>query len=54
MDAPAARRGPPTRVGRPLVRYSDVPGGFASPVLCGTKRWRAGTREGQGDHAAFL
>jgi SOS response associated peptidase (SRAP) len=28
-------------------------GGLASPVLCGTKRWRAGTREGQGYHAAF-
>jgi hypothetical protein len=53
MDALAARRGPPMCVGTPLVHYSDVPGGFASPVLCGTKRWRAGTREGQGYHAAF-
>jgi hypothetical protein len=31
--------GPQNRVGRPLVCYSDVPRGFASPVLCGTKRW---------------
>jgi hypothetical protein len=36
------------------VCYSDVPRGFASPVLCGTKRWGLGRERAKGIMPRFV